>query len=184
MTADDSKRDSAQPHSFDVIDPPDDLAHAVDANGDERDNAAALERAQNTLEQLSVHFGVWMEDDLSALLRARDRARNAGLTEETRAALYRAAHDIRGQAATLGFPEAAATASSLCRLLDGIPDPGRIAGSLIDQHVDGVRALVRERGRDGFAAGANDLVDRLAGITREFVGQERDRLGLQPYGEE
>ncbi len=37
---------------------------------------------------------------------------------QQREALFRAAHDIKGQAATLGFPLAAAVADSLCRLIE------------------------------------------------------------------
>ena len=42
------------------------------------------------------------------------------MTADTRAALFRAAHDIKGEAATFGYPIAGRIAGSLCRLIDEI----------------------------------------------------------------
>lgn len=45
-----------------------------------------------------------------------------GLNGENREELFRAAHDIKGGAATFGFPTAAAAAESLCRIIEHAPD--------------------------------------------------------------
>jgi hypothetical protein len=61
--------------------------------------------------------------------------------------MHRMAHDIRGQATTLGFPLAARVGASLCRLLEESPPTDLHDGAftqLIDQHVDAIRAIVRE----------------------------------------
>jgi len=57
---------------------------------------------------------------------------------------FRAAHDIKGQAATFGYPLAAEVADSLCRLVEHAPDQQCVPPALIDQHVDGVRAIMRK----------------------------------------
>ncbi|MGC3956684.1 MAG: Hpt domain-containing protein [Verrucomicrobiota bacterium] len=40
----------------------------------------------------------------------------------TRDELFHAAHDIKGDAATFGYPSAAPIAESLCRLIEHTPD--------------------------------------------------------------
>ena len=45
-----------------------------------------------------------------------------GFTNDTREELFRAAHDIKGDAATFGFPSAGAAAESLCRIIEHAPD--------------------------------------------------------------
>jgi len=44
-----------------------------------------------------------------------------GFTEKTHAELFRAAHDIKGEAATFGYPAVVGAADSLCRLLEHTP---------------------------------------------------------------
>jgi hypothetical protein len=107
-----------------------------------------------------------------------DQARNAvkemGFTKPTRDALFLAAHDIRGEALTLGFANAAAPADSLCRLIEHTPQMSRIPIALVDQHVDAVRAITREYGRDDLAAIADVLTKRLREVTDEFLKIEND----------
>lgn len=106
----------------------------------------AVRRAEQALKALSANFNGWMEEAARNLGDARAALRAEGTGGGRAAALHRAAHDIRGQAATLGFPLAARVGASLCRLLEGIPPAlahGALA-ALVDQHVDAVRAIVRE----------------------------------------
>ena len=74
-----------------------------------------------------------------------------GLTEKTHAELFRAAHDIKGEAATFGYPAVVGAADSLCRLLEHTPDMSRIPLTLVEQHVDAVRAIAREYARADLA---------------------------------
>src|SRR5262249_59373230 len=91
-------------------------------------------------------------------------------------ALFRAAHDIKGQAATFGFPWVAALADSLCRLIEHTPDMTRIPLTLVDQHVDAIRAIVRESARPDIATVADKLIKKLRAVTEDFLAQEnRDR---------
>ena len=53
---------------------------------------------------------------------------------DTRERLYRAGHDLRGQALTFEFPLVARVATSLCKMLDG--HEGAAAVALIDAHVE------------------------------------------------
>jgi len=159
-----------------VITPPNKLQGAVGRAVDGDDPVA---RAEAALAQLSSEFTDWMHDECERLDLARHNVRQNGLTALPREALFRAAHDIKGQAATLGFPLASAVAESLCRLLERTRDPRRIPLPLIDQHVDAVRAIIREHGHPDAEVMAEMLTSRLRGVSEEFLrheGVENDAL--------
>jgi hypothetical protein len=74
------------------------------------------------------------------------------------------------------IPWVAAIADSLCRLAEHTPDMTRIPVMLVDQHVDAVRAVVRESARPDIATIADALSRRLREVTDEFLAHEnRDR---------
>lgn len=123
--------------------------------------------AERALAALSGEFAGWMDSECERLDAARKAVKAKGFDAETRQALYHAAHDIKGQAATLGFPRAAAAAASLCRLIERTIDSKRIPLALVDQHVDAVRAIVREHG----TARAEVLADALSTKLREIVDE-------------
>ena len=141
-----------------VITPPNALAGAVGraVAGDD-----PVARAEAALADLSGEFSGWMHDECDQLDRARHIAREAGMAAPQRATLFRAAHDIKGQAATLGFPLVCAVAESLCVLIEETRDPRRIPTALIDQHVDAVRAIIREHARPLAHTIAEELTRRL-----------------------
>ena len=116
-----------------------------------------LARAKAALEQLSGEFGDWMTSECDRLDAARDAIGDQGFNTRTLDELFHAAHDVKGDAAMFGFPLAAAAAESLCRILEHSPDSGRIPFDLVDQHVDAVRAIVREYARPDIAEIATAL---------------------------
>jgi hypothetical protein len=129
-------------------------------------------RAERALTQLSGEFGNWMNEECERLDSARREVKASGLNETTHITLRRAADDIKGTAQTLGFRETMPIADSLCRLLDHSPDISRISLELIDQHVDAIRAVVREHNRSDVATIATVLGTRLRQVTEEFLVQE------------
>jgi len=163
-----------------VITPPNRLKGAVGRAiaGDD-----PVARAEAALAQLSSEFSDWMHDECEQLDRARRDAHAAGMAAQQRDALFRAAHDIKGQAATLGFPLVSAVAESLCVLIDETYDARCIPPPLIDQHVDAVRAIMREHDRPDAAATAELLTRRLRDVTAEFLsreGKDRDAPEMSP----
>jgi chemotaxis protein histidine kinase CheA len=150
-----------------VITPPNRLRSAiVNAAGGGGDPVV---RAEAALARLAGEFSGWMDEECERLDRARMEVRARGFEPATYEALFHAAHDIKGQAATLGFPWVAALADSLCRLLEHTPEMSRIPTMLADQHVDAVRAVIRERARSDIAAVADALSRRLREVTDEFL---------------
>jgi HPt (histidine-containing phosphotransfer) domain-containing protein len=155
---------------YEVITPPNRLRGVVSNDGSGPDDAVA--RAEAALAQLSSEFSAWMDAECARLTAARDAVRELGFDEDTREALFHAAHDIKGEAATFGFPAVADAADSLCRLIEHTPDLGRIPMALLDQHVDAVRAIVREYARTDVDEVSGALTQKLRAVTDEFLVQE------------
>jgi chemotaxis protein histidine kinase CheA len=132
----------------------------------EPDPIAAAEEA---LAQISGDFSSWMDDECERLDAARGKVRQNGLSRQTRQELFLAAHDVKGDSATFGFPEVGPAADSLCRLLDHTPDLSKIPMAIIDQHVDAIRAIVREHLREDISAIATALTGKLRAVTDEFL---------------
>jgi HPt (histidine-containing phosphotransfer) domain-containing protein len=129
-------------------------------------------RAEQALAELSTEFSAWMEAECERLDKARLVVQRSGFTGAAKEELFHAAHDIKGEAATFGYPAVAAAADSLCRLIEHTPDPTRIPFKLVDQHVDAVRAIIREYARSDAKQLAAELTQRLRQVTDEFLIHE------------
>jgi HPt (histidine-containing phosphotransfer) domain-containing protein len=157
-------------HDHDVIVPQNTLRKAwAKPTAGGSDPVADAERA---LAALSGEFAGWMASECERLDAARGAVRAKGFDSGTRQAIHHAAHDIKGHAATFGYPYAAAAAASLCRLLERTPDASRIPLALIDQHVDAVRAIVRERAEARADLVADALTTRLREAADDFLRAE------------
>jgi chemotaxis protein histidine kinase CheA len=152
--------------SYEVIQPPRALkAKARVLTEAEAARFNPIAEAENALEKLSVNFQEWLDDQVAVLRDAHADGVAAGFSEEATRALFRAAHDLRGQAATLGYPLAGEIAASLCRLFDHIPAGGHVPRDLVRLHVDAVRAIVAERASDANHTTGRSLVEGLRAIT-------------------
>ncbi|HVV62679.1 MAG TPA: Hpt domain-containing protein [Pseudolabrys sp.] len=155
-----------------IITPQNKLRKLVTVKPLEPGESDPVERAERALAELSTEFASWMNSECDRLDKARDAVKTGGFTKANKDALFHAAHDIKGQAATLGFPAVASSADSLCRLIEHTPDPNRIPLTLIDQHVDAVRAIHREYSRSDAKELAANLTQRLREVTDEFLIHE------------
>ena len=159
-----------------VISPPNRLRRFISSVPGKIPPEDPVVRAEQALAELSGEFSTWMSQECDRLNTAREQIKASGLSKATSEALFRAAHDIKGEAATFGYPKLAAPAESLCRLIEHTPDITRIPLTLIDQHVDAVRAILRERAHADINATADSLTKRLREVTDEFLLHEnRDR---------
>ena len=129
-------------------------------------------RAEQALAGLSGEFTAWMDQECDRLDRARARVVAGGCAGANKEELFHAAHDIKGEAATFGFPAMAAAADSLCRLIEFTPDPTRIPMTLVNQHVDAMRAIYREYSRSDAIELAARLTKRLREVTDDFLVRE------------
>jgi chemotaxis protein histidine kinase CheA len=141
---------------------------------DDRDDPVG--RAEKALAGLSGEFKNWMTIEADRLSAAWDAISSEGFTDATRGELFRAAHDIKGDAATFGFPSAGAAANSLCRIIEHAPELAKVPVDLIMHHIDAVQAIVRQRTKLDTVAMASELSRSLRGIADEFLTKaNRDR---------
>ena len=155
---------------IEIFMPPNVLKAKV-GNGAPGLDAAAIKRAEAAISELKQEFGGWMSEDVARLTKARD-AFAAARNQANYGALYRAAHDLKGQGATLDFPMVARIAASICRLTDGTADPNSLPLNLVDAHVDAIRIAVRENIRDVSDGTAAILTQELERQVAAIVGHD------------
>jgi HPt (histidine-containing phosphotransfer) domain-containing protein len=156
---------------YELITPQNNLRKAVsDRPLDPGDDPVA--RAERALAELSSEFSSWMDTECERLDKARQALKALGFTKAVKEQLFHAAHDIKGEAATFGYPAVAGAADSLCRLIEYAPDTPKIPIKLVDQHVDAVRAIIREYSRSDAIELAAQLNKRLREVTDEFLLHE------------
>lgn len=173
-----AKNSSAPPATGDheIIVPENKLRGAVSEGPSPASEEDPVTRAEKALAGLSPEFGNWMDSECDRSHRARLDIVQAGVTQSSKDALFRAAHDIKGEAATFGYPAVALAAESLCRLIEHTPEISHIPIALIGQHVDAVRAIYREYARSDAKKLAPALATRLREVTDYFlISENRDR---------
>ena len=133
-------------------------------------------RAEKALAEMSGDFKDWMVVESERLSAAYTAILAQGFSDAARGELFRAAHDIKGDAVTFGFPPAGAVAESLCRIIEHAPDLSRVPTELIDHHVKAIEAIVCERTKLDTISMASELSRRLRGVADEYLARvNRDR---------
>jgi HPt (histidine-containing phosphotransfer) domain-containing protein len=142
----------------------------------EKDLDDPVARAEQALAGLSGEFKNWMVVESDRLAAAYATVLKSGFNDVTSEELFRAAHDIKGDAATFGFPSAAAAAESLCRIIEHAPEIGEVPPQLIAHHINAIQAIVGERTKLDTVATANELSRKLRGVADKYLMQvNRDR---------
>jgi chemotaxis protein histidine kinase CheA len=143
---------------------------------DEKDLDDPVTRAEKALAGLSGEFNDWMAIECDRLAAAHAAILKDGFTTDTSQELFRAAHDIKGDAATFGFPTAGAAAESLCRIIEHAPVLERVPAELIAHHINAIQAIVRENAPINNAGMAAALSQKLRGVADEYLAAvNRDR---------
>ena len=142
----------------------------------EQDLDDPVARAEKALAGLSGEFKNWMGIEADRLSAAHAAILRNGFTKLAREELFRAAHDIKGDAATFGYPSAGAAAESLCRIIEHAPDLERVPSDLIAHHINAIQAIVRERTKLDTVSTASELSRKLRGVADEYLTHaNRDR---------
>jgi HPt (histidine-containing phosphotransfer) domain-containing protein len=142
----------------------------------EQDLDDPVARAEKALAGLSGEFKNWMGIEADRLSAAHAAILRNGFTKLAREELFRAAHDIKGDAATFGYPSAGAAAESLCRIIEHAPDLDTVPSDLIAHHINAIQAIVRERTKLDTVSTASELSRKLRGVADEYLTHaNRDR---------
>ena len=131
-------------------------------------DSAAIQRAEAAMDTLKVEFSDWITKDIAQLNEANDlfqQKRDA----ETGGELYRASHDLKGQATTFEYPLIARVASSLGKLMEELKSPEQVPLPLVQAHVDAIRVIFRDKIKDISTRTALILVEELENRTRQTL---------------
>jgi HPt (histidine-containing phosphotransfer) domain-containing protein len=151
-----------------VISQPNPLRRVMRRAGEE-DLDDPVARAEQALAGLSGEFNEWMRIECERLAMAHAAILQHGFSTDANDELFRAAHDIKGDAATFGYPSAAAAAESLCRIIEHAPDLERVPGELIAHHINAIQAIVRENATIDNTGMAGALSRKLRGVADEYL---------------
>lgn len=162
--------------SHEVIEPPNKLKDKVKPLRQEHGKPIEdpVARAERELKKLEPQFEEWMAKDIARLKKAwtdiNQDAGVEGLTDpDVAAPLFRAAHDLKGQAATFGSPFVATVAASLCMIFEDDETLASAPPILIEQHVNAIAAMHREGAASGSDNLASKLCEELTSITQSIV---------------
>ena len=143
---------------------------------EEKDMDDPIGRAERALAGLSSEFKSWMTTEVNRLSTAYVAIRHDGFTRERRDELFHAAHDIKGDAATFGFPAAAGVAESLCRIIEHAPDLEKVPAELFTHHINAILAIVNENTKLDSISVSAELSRRLRKVADDYLADvNRDR---------
>ena len=143
---------------------------------EEKDMDDPVARAEQALAGLSGEFKDWMTIEVQRLSAAWTAVQKDGFTKKLRDELFHAAHDIKGDAATFGFPSAAGIAESLCRVIEHAPDLQKVPPELFTHHINAILAIVHENTRLDTISVSAELSRRLRKVADDYLAHvNRDR---------
>jgi len=134
-------------HPLELFTPPNVLKAKVGGGAFPSLDMEAIKRGEAAMEELKSEFAGWAADDVKRLVAAREAFAQAQ-TPETRAALLRAAHDMKGQAATFDYPLIAKVSGSLSKLIYELPAETGLPLGLVDAHVSAIHVIYRDKVMD------------------------------------
>ena len=123
--------------------PPNRLADKVPKTGGKTLQQAVAD-ADKAIERLGKDYDRHLAEDMAAL----EKYMGAVKSEPTAAnlkTLFRLVHNMRGQAATFGFPLITEVGRSLCLYLLETDHESEVNVALIEQHVNALRVIYREK---------------------------------------
>lgn len=174
--AKESFADAAYGDGYEVIQAPRALqAKAPVLTGPEADMFNPIGAAEDALEKLSVHFDQWLQDQIKVLRQAHAAGVAAEFSPASVHEIFRAAHDLRGHAATLGYPLAGDIAGSLCHIFDHMSPGGDGARELVRLHVEAIRAVVAEGASDKEHKVGKPLAESLRWAAEDYAAMRMSR---------
>jgi len=154
-----------QDASFELIELPNTLKDKVGSGGFD---PIALRRADVVIEEMGEQYEARLQAEVAALDEEYRAMRRANAIDGQR--LFEAAHRLRGEAGTFGYPLVSAIGNTLARYLDQRPKMDAAACEIVESHVNALRAVVvRKVKGDGGEIGAQ-LVQGLAAMVTRALG--------------
>jgi hypothetical protein len=169
MAANSKSEDPTIAEEREIIDPPVSLKeHIRRTPGGDALDMSVVAKAEIALQEISADFPKWMTKEIDALRAMRDMFRANGLSAASAREFFLHLHNVRGQAATLGFPLVGQIAGSLCEVVQNVPVKD-IPKEVVENHIDAILAIVNEKAFGDGNEVARKLVARLCSVTQEYL---------------
>lgn len=138
-----------------IIKPPSTLKSKVGVGGRKAVDPAALARAEQAVADLGDEYLEWAQEDLRKLeqgfnaLKASDEG-----GKELLGAIFRVAHEIKGQGGSFGYDLMTLIGNQLCHFVEELAEAGPTEIQVIGLHVDALKiVMVKQMRGDGGQAG-------------------------------
>jgi len=172
--------EEASDDGYEIITPPTDLRSKVRMlTKREAAKFDPVKAAEAAIERLSQNFGTWMLNETRELCAAWEVIETHGPDADRLDALYQAAHNIKGQALTLGYPLVGDVAARFCTLIERLPGPSDLPVQLSARYVEAIRAMVSEGARDEANKTGAQLLETLSEVTDAFLKTLPEKDGPQ-----
>jgi HPt (histidine-containing phosphotransfer) domain-containing protein len=145
-------------------------AKAGSASGTLTVDPEALKNGEKAMEGLRREFSDWLAEDIATLAKTFAVFAKAP-TADNAGALFRAAHDLKGQATTFEYPLIARVAASLAKLMDGMQSWEAAPLPLVAAHVDAIHVIHRDKIKDISNRIALTLAEELEGRVLKTIAQ-------------
>jgi len=145
------------------------LKSRVKVTGSGDVNTDVIKKAEDNLKRLSTQFDIWLEDEIIRLKHTRDDVKKNGLVPPYDEKLYNVCHDLKGQGETFGYPMVSTICGNLCKLIDAAPERAKLPIEIIDNHIDAVSNIGKNKIKVATDAKSLNVVNRLQEVVQEFV---------------
>lgn len=163
-----SKTGELDKKSYGMIIPPNNLKKKVKItivkDGTETE---AIDNADAAMDSMADKFKEWLEDEVSKFDRCR-KAMCADRNTENLADLHVVAHDVKGQAETMGFPLITLVAASLCKLIEIWEKPETFPLDQLNNHVDAIKVMLAHDIRERNHPMGKKLTDKLINTVFDY----------------
>lgn len=157
--------------SYGMIVPPNNLKKKVKitivTDGSETE---AVDNAELAMQGMAGEFKEWLEDEVSKFDKCREDMR-ALRNAENLDQLHVVAHDVKGQAETMGFPLITLAAASLCKLIEVWERPETFPLDQLNNHVDAIKVMLANDIRSKDHPVGKKLTDKLINTVFDYADE-------------
>ncbi|MBL1421186.1 MAG: hypothetical protein COC24_011820 [Alphaproteobacteria bacterium] len=157
--------------SYGMIIPPNNLKTKVKItvvkDGSETES---IDNADAAMEAMGDTFKEWLEDEVSKFDKCR-KDMCANPNKEHMAALHIVAHDVKGQAQTMGFPLITLVSASLCKLIEVWENVETFPLDLLNNHVDSIKVMLAQDIKEKDHPIGKKLTDKLINTVFDFADE-------------
>ena len=158
-------------HQHQVINPPNTLRAKVPKTGGPGLDKMTADAAA-ALREINGNYEVLVRDDLRRIDDAISRAERSPLAASKEMDVIAfISHDIKGQAATLGYPLLTAIAQSLCRFIEGDKSPAPKRLGFVSAHARAMGTVVAHTIRGDSGEAGKILLGALVAAGQKAISQ-------------